>query len=87
MAKTGVMLKLDEAQLAALDVLCLHGSRAAYFQNLIPALAEQRAKLHELAIASFRESVRRANDAGEDPTQYMDMIFKWDAELTKLRGV
>ena len=89
MAKTGVMLKLDESQLAALDVLCLHGSRAAYFQNLIPSLAKQRAGIEELAIQGFRLAARAAHDDRdhERAAEYNRLIAEADANLDILRRV
>lgn len=80
-----VMVRLNDVEMAKLDALCLGGSREGYFRNILHPLAEQRARLHELAIESFRQSARAKVDDGEDASEYLELIAKWDAEIDILR--
>ena len=60
-----VMVRLNETELAKVDVLCLKGSRDGWFRNMIQPLAEQRARIEELAIQSYRMAARAAHDDGD----------------------
>ncbi len=82
-----IMVRLNEVELAKVDVLCLKGSRDGWFRNLIAPMAESRAAIEELAIQSYRLAARAAHDDGEHDkaAEYNRLIAKSDKDLAILR--
>ena len=82
-----VTVRLNESELAKLDILCLGGSRDGYFRNLLAPMAEQRAAIHEAAIIGFREVARAASDDGDTAKkrEYLELIGQYESEIAVLR--
>ena len=87
--KNVVTVRLNETELAKLDVLCLGGSRDGYFRNLIAPMSRRRAAIHEAAIIGFREVARAAVDDGDrvGAGEYRALIASYEAEIAILRRV
>ena len=82
-----VTVRLNETELAKLDVLCLGGSRDGYFRNILDPLAERRAAIEELAIQSYRMAARAAHDDRDHDraAEYNRLIAEADKNLAILR--
>ena len=87
MERKRVTVRLNETELAILDVLCEGGSRDAYFRNLLAPMAERRAAIHEAAIIGFRAVARAASDDGDTAKkrEYLELISQYESEIAILR--
>ena len=82
-----VTVRLSELELAKLDALCFRGSRDGYFRNLLAAMGEQRAAIHEAAIIGFREVAKAAVEDGNraQAKEYRKLIEEYETQITILR--
>ena len=85
--KKAVMVRLNETELAKLDVLCLGGSRDGYFRNLLAPMSKRRAAIHEAAIEAFLLAARAASDDGDTvkKREYLELISQYESEIAILR--
>ena len=87
MDRKGVNMRLNEIELAQVEVLRHGFSREQWFRNVILALSKNRAAIEELAIQSYRMAARAAHDDRDHDraAEYNRLIAEADKNLAILR--
>ena len=87
MDRKGVNMRLNEIELAQVEVLRHGSSREQWFRNVIRALSKDRAAIEELAIQSYRMAARAAHDDRDHDraAEYNRLIAEADKNLAILR--
>ena len=87
MDRKGVNMRLNEIELAQVEVLRHGSSREQWFRNVILALSKDRAAIEELAIQSYRMAARAAHDDMDHDraAEYNRLIAEADKNLAILR--
>ena len=87
MARKQVSVRLNEIELAKVDVMAFKGSREQWFRDTIQASARRLEPILEAAISGFVAAARVAHEDGEGEkvTEYRRLITEYTADLAILR--
>ena len=90
MARKQVSVRLDEVELAQVDVLAFKSSREQWFRDMIRASARRQEPILEAAISGFAQAARAARAAADDgdkaqAAEYQRLITEYAADLDILR--
>ena len=80
-------MRLNETELAQVDVMAFKGSREQCFRDMIRASARRLEPILEAAISGFVEAARAAHEDGEGEkvAEYRRLIGEYEADLAILR--
>ena len=87
MPKKQVSVRLNEIELAKVDVMAFEGSREQWFRDTIQASARRLEPILEAAINGFTQAARAAVEDGDkaQAAEYQQLISEYSADLDTLR--